>query len=131
MAKNTFGTPPNARSGGRGSRAKSQFWASLDRFTHWLVGEENSWASNNFWRIAWVSLLMGVYIYCNLRAESLVRRIQSSRLVLDEKRSQATVLRADFDKSGRQSEIMKRVADLGLTNGTTPPHKLVIDRGEP
>ncbi len=131
MAKNTFERPPKKQPGGRRRGGQSQFSASLDRFTQWLVGEDNSWASNNFWRIVWVSLLIGVYIYCNLRAESLVRRLQSARLLLDEKRSQATVLRADFDKSGRQSEIMKRVSELGLTSGVTPPHHIIIDRGEP
>ena len=72
MAKNTFERPPKKQPSGRRRGGQSQFSASLDRFTQWLVGEDNSWASNNFWRIVWVSLLIGVYIYCNLRAESLV-----------------------------------------------------------
>ncbi|GAB3576752.1 hypothetical protein GCM10027578_43210 [Spirosoma luteolum] len=134
MAKNTFRTPPPGQGTGPAQARRKRRLASwlnsfirLDR----LFGEDNAWPLRHIDRILWVTLLIIFYIYCNHNAERLVRRIQATRVQLDEKRSQATVMRANFDKSGRQSEISRRVSALGLTGSQTPPHKIVVDHVEP
>ena len=131
MAKNTFRQPDRvAQQKKQRRKLKLASWLNefigLDR----LFGEDNSWPIRHIDRILWVTLLLIFYIGLNHNAERLVRRIQRSKTQVDELRSQATVLQADFDKSGKQSEISRRVATLGLADSQTPPHKIVVKSNE-
>ncbi|GAB2605332.1 FtsL-like putative cell division protein [Spirosoma areae] len=131
MAKNTFRQPERvAKQKKQRRKLKMASWLNdfigLDR----LFGEDNAWPIQHIDRILWVTFLLILYIGLNHNAERYVRRIQRAKLQVDELRSQATVLQADFDKSGKQSEISKRVELLGLTNSQTPPHKIVVRTNE-
>lgn len=131
MAKNTFRQPERIV---KPKRKRREFqlatWLNnlipLDR----LFGEDNAWPIHHIGRIFWVTALLILYIGLNHNAERLVRRIQRAQRQVSELRSQATVLQADFDKSGKQSEISRRVAPLGLSDSQTPPHKLVVRSNE-
>ena len=127
MAKNTFRQPEQAaRQKKQRRKLRLAEWLNdfigLDR----LFGEDNAWPIRHIDRILWVTGLLVLYIGLNHNAERLVRRIQRTKNQVDELRSQATVLQADFMKSGKQSELSKRVAALGLTDSQNPPHKLVV-----
>lgn len=131
MAKNTFRPPeriPKQKKQRRQLRLAS--WLNklirLDR----LFGENNDWPIRHIDRILWVTFLLVIYIGLNHNAERLVRRIQRTKTQVDELRSQYTVLNADFMKSGKQSEITKRVFTLGLADSPTPPHKIVVKSDE-
>ncbi len=132
MAKNTFKQPERVAAQKKQRRRVKlasyiNDFIGLDR----LFGEDNAWPIRHIDRILWVTLLLIIYIALNHNAERLVRRIQRTKTVADEKRTQATVLQADFMKSGKQSELYKRVAQLGLTDSTlTPPHKIVVKTHE-
>lgn len=131
MAKNTFREPerpPKPKKQRRQLRLASRLndLIPLDR----LFGEDNAWPIRHIDRILWVTLLLILYIGLNHNAERLVRRIQRSKTQVDELRAQATVLQADYNKSGKQSEISKRVATLGLTDNQTPPYKIVVKANE-
>jgi len=127
MAKNTFRQPERvAKQKKQRRKIRLASWLNefigLDR----LFGEDNAWPIRHIDRILWVTLLLILYIGLNHNAERLVRRIQRTKTQVDELRSQATVLEADYNKSGKQSEISKRVAGLGLSDSQTPPHKIVV-----
>ncbi|WP_338872749.1 FtsL-like putative cell division protein [Spirosoma sp. SC4-14] len=131
MAKNTFREPERvAKQKKQRRRIRMASWLNdfigLDR----LFGEDNAWPIRHIDRILWVTFLLVVYIGLNHNAERLVRRIHRTKNQVDELRSQATVLRADFDKSGKQSELIKRVSALGLTDSQNPPHKIVVKTNE-
>lgn len=131
MAKNTFREPERiAKQKKQRRKIRLASWLNefigLDR----LFGEDNSWPIRHIDRILWVTFLLIVYIGLNHNAERLVRRIQRTKLLVDELRSQATVLQADFNRSGKQSEISRRVAALGLAESQTPPHKIVVKSNE-
>lgn len=134
MAKNTFREPERIAQQKKQKKQRRKIklasWLNdfigLDR----LFGEDNSWPIRHIDRILWVTFLMIVYIGLNHNAERFVRRIQRAKGQVDELRSQATVLQADFNKSGKQSEISKRVAALGLADSKTPPHKIVVKANE-
>lgn len=131
MAKNTFREPeriPKQKKQRRQLRLASWLndFIGLER----LFGENNDWPIRHIDRILWVTALLIIYIGLNHNAERLVRRIQRTKTQVDELRSQYTVLNADFMKSGKQSEIMKRVSTLGLADTQTPPHKLVVKSDE-
>lgn len=124
MAKNTFRTPKTVARQRRKSRLTT--WVNnligLDR----LFGENNAWPIRHIDRILWVALLLLIYIGLTHNAERLVRRTQSTRTEVDELRAQYTSLQAQFMKNGKQSELHKRMAPLGLTDSQTPPKKLVV-----
>ncbi|GAB3555557.1 FtsL-like putative cell division protein [Spirosoma fluminis] len=131
MAKNTFREPERvAKQKKQRRKLKLASWLNdfigLDR----LFGEDNAWPIRHIDRILWVTFLLILYIGLNHNAERLVRRIQRTKIQVDELRSQATVLQAEYDRSGKQSELSKRVTSLGLTDSQTPPHKLVVKSDE-
>ncbi len=134
MAKNTFREPERvaqqAQKKKQRRKLKLASWLNDHIGLDTLFGEDNSWPIRHIDRILWVTFLLILYIGLNHNAERLVRRIQRSKTEVDELRSQATVLQADFNKSGRQSEISKRVASLGLADSQTPPHKIVVKTDE-
>lgn len=131
MAKNTFREPERVA---KQKKQRRRLWIAswvndfigLDR----LFGEDNAWPIRHIDRILWVTFLLVVYIGLNHNAERLVRRIQRTKTQVDELRSQYTVLQADFMKSGKQSELSKRVATLGLSDSQNPPHKIVVKTNE-
>ena len=131
MAKNTFRQPERVVEQKKQRRKlKLASWLNdaigLDR----LFGEDNAWPIQHIDRILWVTFLLILYIGLNHNSERLVRRIQRTKTQVDELRSQFTVLQADFNKSGKQSEISKRVVGLGLADSQTPPHKIVVKSDE-
>ena len=131
MAKNTFRQPERVAIKKKQRRnLKLATWLNdfigLDR----LFGEDNAWPIRHIDRILWVTGLMILYIGLNHNAERLVRRIQRTKAQVDELRSQSIVLQADFMRSGKQSELNKRVAGLGLTDSQTPPNKIVVKADE-
>lgn len=134
MAKNTFRAPaaPERIAKQKKQRRKLRLATWLNEFIGLdrLFGEDNAWPIHHIDRILWVTFLLIVYIGLNHNAERLVRRIQRMQTQVSELRSQATVLQAEFDKSGKQSEISKHVAPLGLTDSQTPPHKIVVKADE-
>ncbi|GAB3890955.1 FtsL-like putative cell division protein [Spirosoma agri] len=131
MAKNTFREPERvAKQKKVRRRLRLATWLNdfigLDR----LFGEDNAWPIRHIDRILWVTFLLVLYIGLNHNAERLVRRIQRTKTQVDELRSQYTVLQANFMKSGKQSELSKRVAVLGLTDSQNPPHKIIVKTNE-
>jgi hypothetical protein len=126
MAKNTFRTQKTVARQKRKGRLIA--WVNeaigLDR----LFGENNTWPIRNIDRILWVTFLLIIYIGLTHNAERLVRRTQRTKTDVDELRAQYTTLQAEFMKSGKQSELNKRLAPLGLTGSQTPPRKLVVPK---
>nr|WP_293833917.1 FtsL-like putative cell division protein [uncultured Arsenicibacter sp.] len=131
MAKNTYRTP-KVKAEIRQKR-KSRLRMVIDNvigFDH-LFGEgDNAWPIRNIERILWITFLMTIYVGLNHNAERLVRQIQQTKTSVDELRAKYTTLEADFMKSGKQSELSKRVAPLGLTDGQTPPRKIIVKSDE-
>ena len=134
MAKNTFRQPPTPPPPPRPTKKRPALnlgvrlnnLIPLDR----LFGKDNDWPIQHFTQIMWATGLLILYIYLNHNAERYVRWIQRAQTQVSELRSQVTVLQADFDKSGKQSEISRRVSSLGLTDSQTPPYKLVVRADE-
>ena len=126
MAKNTFRTQKTVARQKRRSRLIG--WVNEVIGVDRLFGENNTWPIRNIERILWVTFLLIIYIGLTHNAERLVRRTQRTRTEVDELRAQYTTLQADFMKSGKQSELIKRMAPLGLTDSQTPPRKLVVPK---
>lgn len=134
MAQNTFKTQPAQPRPTATRRVKRpnrmQNWLNeaigLDR----LFGPDNLWPIRHLNRIIWISVLLIVYIGLNHNAERLVRRMQRTKAEVDEARAEYRTTQAEFMKSGKQSEIAKRVAESGLSDSQTPPQKIVVKADE-
>jgi Bacteriodetes cell division protein (FtsL-like) len=133
MPRNTFRKPPVA------PRPKRKPNPVAAQITNWindtigldrLFGEDNAWPIRNINQILWVTFLLLVYIGLNHNAERLFRNVQQTRSDLDEKRATYTTLQAAFMKTGRQSELAKRVDTLGLTSASRPPYRIVVKKEE-
>jgi Bacteriodetes cell division protein (FtsL-like) len=73
--------------------------------------------------VVWISGLIVIYIISSLNAESLIHKIDKMKAEVEE---HFTTRKADFMKAGKQSEIIKRVAPMGLQENKTPPTKIVV-----
>ena len=74
--------------------------------------------------LGFVALLALLYIYSNLRAENMVRKIDKANQEVANLRADVTTLEAEYMKSGMQSEVAKRVAALEIYELNQPPVKI-------
>lgn len=70
------------------------------------------------------------YIGNNHWAEKTIRKIDKMRIEVEELRADYTSLKADYMFASKQSEVARKVKKIGLKESSTPPNKIVIDKGE-
>ncbi len=81
-------------------------------------------------QILFITFIIIFYIGNNHYAERITRKIESLETEVEELRADYTSLKADYMYSSKQSEVAKRVLDLGLKENDTPPIKIIIKEGE-
>ncbi len=70
------------------------------------------------------------YIGNNHWAEKTIRKIDKMQVEVEEFRTDYTSLKADYMFASKQSEVARKVKKIGLEESYTPPHKIVIKKGE-
>ena len=70
------------------------------------------------------------YIGNNHWAEKTIRKIDKTRIEVEEFRADYTSLKADYMFASKQSEVARKVNKTGLKESHTPPNKIVIEKGE-
>ena len=131
MPRNNFRTPPVTPAPRRAKKPnRIAAWINETIGFDRIFGEDNAWPIRHINKILWVTLLLIVYIGLNHNAERLFRNVQQTRTDLDERRATYTTLQANFMKTGRQSELAKRVDALGLTSASRPPYRIVVKKEE-
>lgn len=70
------------------------------------------------------------YIGNNHWAEKTIRKIDQTRVEVEELRADYTSLKADYMFASKQSEVARKVNEIGLKESYTPPYKIVIKKGE-
>lgn len=80
--------------------------------------------------IAFVTVLIIVYIGYNHYAEKTSRDINKLEIEVENLRADYTTLKSDYMYSRLQSEVAKRVAAMGLQESKVPPQKIVIEELE-
>jgi len=78
--------------------------------------------------VGFVALLALLYIYSNLRAENMIRKIDKAKQEVADLRADVTTLEAEYMKSGMQSEVSKRVAALEIYELNQPPVKIELTK---
>jgi hypothetical protein len=70
------------------------------------------------------------YIGNNHWAEKTIRKVDKTRIEVEELRADYTSLKADYMFASKQSEVARKVRQIGLKESQTPPNKIVIDKSE-
>ena len=66
------------------------------------------------------------YIGNSHYAERMVRRMDKLEREVEDLRANYTTLKASYMYESKQSQVAKRVKELGLEESATPPYKIVI-----
>ncbi|HMR57298.1 MAG TPA: FtsL-like putative cell division protein [Cyclobacteriaceae bacterium] len=81
-------------------------------------------------KILFVVLLSLIYISNTHFAEKTTRKIDRLQSDVEDLRADYTTLKADIMYASKQSEVARRVKELGLKESLNPPFKVVVDRSE-
>lgn len=74
---------------------------------------------------------LGVFYIGNTHyAERTIRKIEILEVEVEELRADFTSLKADYMFSSKQSEVAKKVKQIGLRESKLPPNKIVVKAGE-
>lgn len=81
-------------------------------------------------KILFAMLLSLLYISNTHHADKATRKIDKMQTEVEDLRADYTTLKADIMYASKQSEVARRVKDLGLKESINPPYKLVVEKGE-
>jgi hypothetical protein len=126
MVENKFKVSSKSRTGSSGTSIFSGLEKKLKLETYFEEGFPVQYVP----KILFVMLLGLLYIGNTHHAEKTVRKINSIRAEVEDLRADYTTLKADLMFSAKQSEVAKKVKDLGLEPNLVPPQKIVIKEGE-
>lgn len=111
---------------GKGKSLFSSIGKSLKLETHF----EGGFPVQYLPRILFVVALGLFYIGNTHYSEKTVRRINQVQADVEDLRADYTTLKSDLMFASKQSEVARKVKSLGLKESLTPPHKIVVKKGE-
>lgn len=79
-------------------------------------------------KILFVAALLIIYIWNGHQAEKMVRSIDQMEEEVEDLRADFQTLKADYMYARLQSEVAKRVAELGLEESENPPYKIELKK---
>lgn len=119
MAKNTFKVADEEKKGSS-VFSKMEGAVKLDRLF------EDGLPVKYLPKIMFVVVLVIFYIGNNHYAEKTIRKIDKTKVEVEDLRADFTTLKANYMLASKQSEVAKRVASLGLEESMRPPYKIII-----
>jgi hypothetical protein len=78
-------------------------------------------------KILFVVALGLIYISNTHYAEKTVRRISAMQAEVEDLRADYTTLKADLMFASKQSEVARKVSEMGLKESLRPPYKVVVE----
>lgn len=78
-------------------------------------------------RLLWLTVLVIFYIANNHNANRTVVKLARTQQEIEELRVDYTTLKADYMSASKQSEVAKRVQNIGLAESLVPPRKIVLE----
>ena len=79
-------------------------------------------------KILFVMMLGLLYISNTHNAEKTVRKIDQVQSDVEDLRADYTTLKSDLMFASKQSEVARKVKNLGLKESLNPPTKVVVER---
>lgn len=121
MALNTFKI---------GRQKKESIFSKIERTLNLGSLFDNGLPIKYIPNIAFVTMLVIIYIGYNHNAEKTSRDIHKLEIEVENLRADYTTLKSDYMYSRLQSEVAKRVADMGLHESKIPPQKIITSKIE-
>ncbi len=118
--------PKEAAKSGSGSSVFSGIEKKLQLETYFEEGFPVQYLP----KILFVMFLSILYIGNTHHAERTIREINRAQSEVEDLRADYTTLKADVMFASKQSEVARRVKELGLRESLNPPFKIVVDDGE-
>ncbi len=81
-------------------------------------------------KILLVLVLVIVYVGNSHYSEKMIRKIGKLEVEVEDMRADFTTLKADYMYARLQSEVTKRVEEIGLKESSIPPYKIILKEGE-
>lgn len=78
-------------------------------------------------KVLFVMALGLIYISNTHYAEKTVRRISAMQAEVEDLRADYTTLKADLMFASKQSEVARKVSEMGLKESLKPPYKVVVE----
>lgn len=76
-------------------------------------------------------MLLGILYISNTHyGEKTIRKINTIQAEVEDMRADYTTLKADLMFGSKQSEVARKVKDLGLKESLTPPFKVTVEESE-
>lgn len=77
------------------------------------------------------AMMLGILYISNTHyGEKTVRKINVIQTEVEDLRADYTTLKSDLMFASKQSEVARKVKDLGLRESLTPPFKIRVEAGE-
>lgn len=124
MAKNGF------RVNNPKEKKSSSLWAKLEAALNLDRIFEEGLPVKYLPHILFLTMVGVFYIGNNHFAERTIRKIDKLEEEVEDLRADYTTLKADLMFKSKQSEVAKRVAEMGLEESMVPPTKLEINEEE-
>lgn len=81
-------------------------------------------------KILFVTFMGMLYIWNTHYSDRIARRSDQLKKEVQDLRYDYTTLKEGYMFDSKQSEVAKRVSEIGLREGTQPPYKLVVSERE-
>ncbi|MDH5382403.1 MAG: FtsL-like putative cell division protein [Cyclobacteriaceae bacterium] len=120
MAENRFITDKKKEKG-------RSLFSRLERYLGMQALEEGGIPVRYLPKILFVFLLALIYIWNTHTSEKSVRKISALEKEVEDLRADYTTLKAEYMLSGKQSEVAKKVAKIGVKESLNPPNKIVVE----
>jgi hypothetical protein len=129
MALNTHKSAPSEKSSNSGTGGVSVF-SYIERFLNLEAVVNSGLPEKHLFRILFVIVLAIVYIANTHMAERNVRVLNRTKSEVEDLRADYTTLKSELVVSLKQSEVARRVAELGLEESQSPPTKIKVSEDE-
>jgi len=117
-------------SGGKSSSGGSSFFSGIESRLKLENYFEEGFPVQYLPKILFVLFLGLIYIGNTHYAEKTVRKINTLHNDVEDLRADYTTLKSDLMFASKQSEVARKVKNLGLKESLIPPNKIEVEEGE-
>jgi len=74
---------------------------------------------------------LGIFYIGNMHySDKAIRKLDKLKLEVEDLRAEDITLRANYEYDGKQSEVARKVAPMGLYESSVPPYKIILKKKE-
>lgn len=130
MSENKFKIEPQRGNGMKAAAGGTSIFSGFEKKLNLESYFEEGFPVRYLPKILFVMVLGILYIGNAHYAERTTREINAAQSDVEDLRADYTTLKADVMFASKQSEVARRVRELGLKESLNPPFKVVVEKGE-